>query len=195
MYTFPESIITPAALINDSINTDMLSLVFGPRPGYVNKSDFLPKYNLYNIYRISSSLYKIINEKFPGCNESHQFSILPGIGDGGITILCVFYNNGCSIRLQNGEDLLFTNYFVFTVPSDIVYYLLSICNNFNVDVQNVSLILSGLIEKDSILYKEIYKYFLSVSFLSSSTQYTCQEGFNDYPQHYFNYLFEIATCV
>jgi hypothetical protein len=195
IYTLPQSILTPAAMLDESQTGNMLSLVFGPGNKDVNRIDFIAKYDIYNVYRIPVGINKIVTEKFPSCKHYHQFSVLPDCKGMNIRILCIFYNNGLSISLHKDQNLIFTNYFTFSVPEDISYYILSICNNFDIDVQNVHLILAGLIEKDSILYKEMYKYFLEISFLKSSDNYTCTEGFEDYPPHYFNHLFEIAACV
>lgn len=195
IYTLPESILTPTTLMKEEYNHRMLSLIFGHCNGCIHKFDLVQGQEIYNVYRIPASLSKIITEKFPSCTEHHQFSLLQNPDEAHTTILCIFYNSGCSIRLQKGHEIILANYFAFATPTDVVYYLLSICKHFTIEVQQVHLVLAGLIEKDSILYKEIYKFFLEIYFLKPSIKYTCHEAFNNYPQHYFNHLFQMAECV
>jgi hypothetical protein len=53
---------------------------------------------------------------------------------------------------------------------------------------------SGLIEKDSVLYKEIYKYFETIDFASLPAAYTYVEGITRQPPHYFSHIFAIDSC-
>ena len=167
-WLLPESILTPGPLFKDGYKSEMLSVLFGPGDAPVCKTDFLPQNNIHNTYRVAGDLHAIVVNKFPGCRQGHQFSMLPEIdcGEGqGISLLCIFYNAGFAIQLKNAGQLIFVNYFNYNAPEDVSYYLLSICKNFEADPEKINLVLAGLVEKESVLYRELYKYFVNVSFL------------------------------
>jgi hypothetical protein len=72
---------------------------------------------------------------------------------------------------------------------DVVYYLLNICQKFGLSQEATHLSLSGLIDKDSALFKDIYQYFSDISF---------NEGVSlndDYPAHYFTSIYQLAACA
>jgi hypothetical protein len=196
IWALPESILTPDSVFDENNNTKMLSLVFGPSNTSTYRADILPKNNIHNVYRVNSTIYNFFKDTFPNCQEYHQFTILPQVNYANDTsLLCIFYNSGFCIQVQKDAEPIFVNYFDYAVPEDISYYLLSICKNFNFDAENVTLVLSGLIEKESILYRALYKYFLKVSFFNFSSKYTCHGDFENYPKHFFNHLFAMAACV
>ena len=55
--------------------------------------------------------------------------------------------------------------------------------------------LSGMIDEYSLLYTELYKYFLLLVFDELPAQYQYPEELNKYPAHYFSHLFAVALCV
>jgi Protein of unknown function (DUF3822) len=76
----------------------------------------------------------------------------------------------------------------YTAPEDIVYYLLRIVQQFALSAEEVTVILSGLIDKESALYKELYQYFLQIELRSVSW------NTGDYPAHFFSSLNDLARC-
>ncbi len=196
IWILPESILTPASLFKESHKNEMLSLVFGPGESHAYLTDSMPKSNMHNVYRVDHAFNNLLCDKYPGMQQYHQFSILPEINQkDGMSLLCIFYNSGVSIQVQKNGKIIFANYFNYTAPQDVSYYLLSICTNFDINVEEINVILAGLIEKESILYRELYNYFLHISFLNFSDKYLCNEEFKGYPQHFFSHLFATAICV
>ena len=80
-------------------------------------------------------------------------------------------------------------------PEDVAYYLLHLCESFEVVVNDTTVHLNGMISEDSNLYNEISKYFLNIQFESLPAGITYPEAMNEYPAHYFSHLFAIAPCV
>jgi hypothetical protein len=51
--------------------------------------------------------------------------------------------------------------------------------------------LSGLIDKQSALYKELYQYFINIEFSEAGWNMAGTE----YPAHFFTSLNDLAQCV
>jgi hypothetical protein len=85
--------------------------------------------------------------------------------------------------------------FQYKVPEDAAYHLLNVCERFEVKANDTVLHLNGMIDPDSNLYNELYKYFLQTAFGTLPEIFTYNEEIKKYPEHYFSHLFELAACV
>jgi hypothetical protein len=123
----------------------------------------------------------------------HQYSILikklPGSGN---ELNVIFYPNKIVAVLSKGGRLQIAQTFKFQTPEDVVYHLLNVCHQF--DAMQVNVELSGMIEKDSNMFKEVSKYFLT-TFTGLPPAFNYPEEIMEKPSHYFSHLFSIALCV
>ena len=94
--------------------------------------------------------------------------------------------------IKNGKHQLI-NSFNYHTPEDVSYILLNICHHF--DINNIKLEISGLLEVNSSLYNEIYKFFTDIEFTKLLTEATYSEEITSFPSHYFNNIFTIDSCV
>jgi hypothetical protein len=85
--------------------------------------------------------------------------------------------------------------FTYSSPEDVLYYLLKICKEFDMSQQEVKLSISGLIEKDSSIYRELYKYFIYPDFEILPDGISLADALNKYPDHYYSSISKLATCV
>lgn len=155
-------------------------------------SEAITEWQIYNIYAVSSEIHKWVNEKFPAARFWHQYSInIKSSHAGTDDFLYVdFQNEKFVITFFSKRILLVVQSFEYYTPGDVIYYLLKTCSQFSITQQEVYLKLSGLIDKDSALYKELYQYFLKVEFNNASWDKT-----GEYPAHYFTALNDLAKCV
>lgn len=87
--------------------------------------------------------------------------------------------------------LLLSQSYVYTTPGDVLFYLLKICEVFHLSQETVQIAISGLVDEQSALYKELYDYFLHVQFVCP--QWLIPENI-DYPGHYFTTLNQLMLC-
>jgi len=87
------------------------------------------------------------------------------------------------------NKLLLIERFEYTTPNDVLYQLLKICNEYSLSQYETQLAVSGLVDKDSALYKELYSYFIKIDFNNATWSHA------DYPTHFFTVLNEIAKCA
>ncbi|MBI3883668.1 MAG: DUF3822 family protein [Sphingobacteriales bacterium] len=196
IYAFNESMLVPYQFNGVAVNEEMLALVFGNGNDKIIKSDFIARHNVYNIYQVPGLINSLINKKFQQANFTHQYTAFPNIYKMEGNHLCTIFgaNNMAVMLLKDGKLQMVQN-FKYKQPEDAVYYLLSICNGFDVDTNNVIVHLNGMIDKNSALYKEIYDYFLTIEFATMPDTFSYTEAITEYPAHFFSHLFAIASCV
>ena len=98
------------------------------------------------------------------------------------------------VILREGK-LLLCQTFAYTTPDDVLYYLLKCCQHLSLSQQQTKIFLSGLIEKDSVLYRELYKYFIHLEFESLASDIKLAEELSAHPNHYYSSISKLAACV
>ncbi|MGG9972146.1 DUF3822 family protein [Ferruginibacter sp. SUN002] len=196
IYVFSESILAPKALTDIATNKEMLELVYGDFADKAIRSDFMYKQNVQNIYRIPTVIDNAVSNQFPTATITHLYSVLPDVVSNKENVLYTIFSPKLiiAILVKDGKLQIVQN-FRYQTAEDAAYYLLSICNNFEADINQTNLILTGMIDVSSPLYAELYKYFLNTSFGTLPDQFQYSDEIKNYPAHYFSHLFSIAACV
>jgi len=148
---------------------------------------------MYNCYRIPTSTYEALQSQFPHAGNMHQYSLLlkePATLENKLCI--IFYTRKIVVSLIKDEKYQLINSYNYHSPEDVGYILLNLCRQF--DIQNIRIEVSGLLEENSALYKELYKFFTDISFKILSEKTIVSEEIAKYPSHYFSYLFAIDSC-
>lgn len=191
MYSFAESVLIPFALYSSLENENVINLVHGDMQSNTSiLTDLVTESGVYNAYRISAPIFNVFKSNFPGAENMHQYTVLlqqPRLKEDRLSI--IFYPQRIVIKLDKKGSTELINSFSYTATEDVSYILLNTCKQF--DVENIPLEVSGLIEKDSALYKEIYKYFETIYMTSLPAGYNYTEEITQQPSHYFAHLFAI----
>lgn len=196
IYDYTPSVMVPDQYMSGNENRAMLELVYGDQRDAVIRNDYLSRHWIHNIYSIPSPVDAVMTRYFSWATCSHLFSLLPDIiQSGGNHLYCILDTEQLTVLLQKDGKLQLTQHFSFKTPEDVAYHLLNICTNFEVNVKEVSVHITGMIDADSALYKELYKYFLNIIFEGLPAAFQYPEQINEYPAHYFSHLFAIAACV
>jgi hypothetical protein len=85
---------------------------------------------------------------------------------------------------------LFQNY-PYATPADVLFYILSVCEAQLVSPAEVSVVLTGLLEKDSALFKELWQYFAHIELREA--EFMADDL--PFPQHYFTTLNDLLLCA
>jgi Protein of unknown function (DUF3822) len=195
-WSFPESILVPAELMNTDRNLNMLNLVFGDVKQGSIRSDFLYKHNLHNVYRIPQTAIDIISTCLPVSTQTHLFTTIVNRDlPKGNHLFTVFYSNSLTIMLCREGKLQVVQNFIYNNSDDCVFHLLNVCKGFDVQRDSVILHINGMIDEQSGLYAAIYKYFLNIEFDILPEDFTYHESIKDHPPHFFSHLFALAACV
>lgn len=194
VYSLPQSVLIPFHMYNRENSSDIVNLMQGDlRQNETLLSDVITTQSMYNCYRISTSTYEALQSQFPQAESMHQYSLLlkePATSENKLCI--IFYTRKIIVSLIKDEKYQLVNSYSYRSPEDVGYILLNLCRQF--DIQNIRLEVSGLLEENSALYKELYKFFTDINFKVFSEDSVVSEEIAKYPSHYFSYLFAIDSC-
>lgn len=195
-WCFDENILIPTAYFDAGNAKAMLDLVYGDASQAVVQNEIVLAQDIRLVYRIPVAVKNIVNNWFPFSIQSHQSSLLINIEKEKKDLLyCNFYPNSFTVLLRKHGQLQAIQNFEFATPEDAVYHLLNVCRSFEADATSILLTLSGMIDANSNLYNELYKYFLNIEFASLPANFSYIAEINNYPKHYFSNLFATALCV
>jgi hypothetical protein len=196
VFAFSNALLIPYEFHNNAANKAMFELVYGDTHDNILKSDLRFQHNFCNIYEVPRLVNSIVTTKFPTANFTHQYSLLPDIiKQSGNHLYAIFGEQDVTAMLLKEGKIQIIQNFKFTAPEDVTYYLLGICENFGLNINETILHLSGRITTDSNLFKEIDAYFLQIEYTTLPKAFSYTEELKQYPAHLFSHLFATASCV
>lgn len=199
IYHYMDSNLLPEKLFHIELNKPVTELVFGNAHKGLLLSEKIPGWNVYNIYRIPREAHALMQQKFAAGKYWHYYTILlSGIeretsGNGVLKVIVASDRIVVAVFKKNNLQLIQT--YQYDTPDDVSYFLLSLCERFGLDNQEVVLNISGLLDEQSILYQELFKYFLHIEWEATAPGSRLHEAFDAYPAHYFSPLLNMALCV
>ncbi|MEP6951188.1 MAG: DUF3822 family protein [Ginsengibacter sp.] len=194
MYSFEECVLIPFSLYNSRENTNVLNLIHGDfQSNFSVLTDVITKSEIYNIYRVPAPVLNMVKSKFPYAINRHQYSVLlnqvPAEGD---KLSVIFYPKKVVMMLNKNGATQFINTFSYDTADDVLYILLNACQQF--EAYDIPVEISGMVEMNSPLTKEIYNHFSSVGFSELPAGSNYSEEITRHPTHYFSYLFAVDSC-
>lgn len=196
-YDSCESVFVPSSVYNNDDIQLQLQVIYGKDVQTAVVSENLPEWNLYNVYRLPAKLRNDVQMKFVNGNSLHFYSVmLKNFKSQGSSSMAVdFRTDDFTVMIFREGKVLLARSFSYTAPEDILYYLLKICNELGLSRQELIVTLSGLIEKDSAIYRELYKYFIHLEFDGLYGQVKLAEELKAHPDHYYSSISKLAACV
>ena len=197
-YSFPQSVTVPSRYYNFGDSKKMLQLMHGNEQEDAVLVEHLPEWQMYNVYEVPKPVHGWISRRFHSGKYWHSYSSvlnnLPA-GAGDDVFLIDFKTGQFSVIVIKSGKFQLAQTFAYTEPADVLYYLLKICNEFALSQKDIKLVLSGFLEKQSSLYRELYNYFVWVSFQEIPDFIKLSHKFKEYPAYFFSSLFNLASCV
>lgn len=184
----------PSASYNAGDAESFLKTLSGVHEGCRIVSELIPEWQLYNCYAVDNNLWEWINMIFPFAKYRHSNTLMlknSGAASVDGCILVDFGTTSFSVMATAGTKLLMTKKADYSTPEDVLFVLLKVCSQYNLSQADVSLKLSGLIDRQSALYKELYQYFINIEFREAGWNI----GHTDYPSHFFTSLNDLVQCA
>ncbi len=151
--------------------------------------------NIKLVYRVPCNVYDTFSNLFAKSIFMHSTSIqINNFKNQQNFITCIVYNGYVKLILFKEKMLQIVQYFDYSTPIEVSYHILNVCSQFNVEVANVALQVSGNIEPKSSLYEELYKYFLNISILPIPIAIQLAPTMQNLPTYYYNALTNLALC-
>jgi hypothetical protein len=189
---FPQSLLVPAQFSKG--RHPFLDTIYD-QPSQKYFRDSIPEWQLITTYLMPASIFNLIAERFSSVQYFHAHTPVLKVYNGFTSndqIDIHFGTQHFRIVVRKDKQVQLAQTYSYKTHLDVVYYLLKICYEFHLEQTEVLLIVSGLIDKDSAMYNELHSYFLNLHF-AEAPSYSVPE--NDYPQHYFTSLYNLAACV
>ena len=195
-YDFKESLLVPEVHYKASTVEAMLNLVYAVDAENDFKTEVVNGHSVINVYAVHKKIEAVLSRQFPGAIIHHATSLqLENIFTDDTCMHCIFFHNSIKVFLFNGAALQLVQQFNYNTPVDASYHLLNCCQQSNFDPATVTLMLSGMIDEESKLYTELYRYFLKIEFEKTSNEIELHDRIKFYPSHFFSHLTGLAPCV
>jgi Protein of unknown function (DUF3822) len=194
LYSYPECVLMPFELYHSQENKNVLKLIYGDMDMHTAVlTDIITDQRMYSIYRVPATVMNMFQTQYGDCKNQHLYTVLlKQFLPKEDKMLVFFFPGNIIVKLNKGGKTGLINSYQYSTPTDIAYMLLNICRQ--AQVENIPLEIGGLIEKDSVLFKELYKYFHDIYFtaLPEANQYS--EAISRQHTHYFSPIFAVNTC-
>ncbi len=187
------SVLTPAALFREESAAIMLKTFHPVNGAAVVMNEEVKGMQVYNTYAVDKHEQELLSRRFGTFFLQHNYSLVIG----NVTadsekgqVELIFNTDEFSLLAFAGGRLLLAQQFPYSSPDDVLYYLLKTIQQFGLSQQETELSLSGLVDRESALFRELYQYFLKIRFREANWQTPAHE----YPAHYFTTLNDLARC-
>jgi len=186
----PQSILVPQKRFNGEYG--LLDVTYD-QPAQQYFHDSIAEWQLINTYSMPSTIFNLLST-LPSPKYYHVYTPSLKIYNGftGASQVSVHFNTQTfRVLVKKEGNIHLAQTYSYKTPLDVVYYLLKIFSEFGLDQKETYLILSGLVQEDSALYKELYSYFQNLHF-AHAPQIALPA--NDHPHHFFLSIYNLAAC-
>lgn len=189
---FPQALLYPIKYFKRDYSA--LQLVYD-LPAQAYFYDTIAEWQMVNAYAVPERVYDSLTDAFSKVQFLHCYTPAIKIYNGYVADnqLAVHFNGPYfQVLLKKDLSVHLAQTYSYQSPADVVYYLLKICLEFGLSQQEVFLILSGLVEKDSSIYTELQQYFINIHF---TQQPEISLPKNPHPHYFFTSIYNLAACV
>jgi hypothetical protein len=175
----------------------LLNTMFGLNGTTAKISESIAEWQLYNVYAVPEKVHNLITKKFVTGKYWHQYtlSIKNGKhGNGYSSLLIDMRKDDFTLLAIANNKILLAQTFLYSTPEDVLYYLLKVCQQFDLSQKEVHISLSGLVDKQSALYRELHQYFLQIEFRDATWTIPASAN-NENPAHFFTLLNDLSKCA
>ena len=197
------SLIVPAAVFREASCESVFDLHFGDHQGYRVMWHHLRKTENFCVFAIEENLFASIQKKYQRVIWMNQASPLI---ENNITRLRLnnekpahtihvnMYSDFFDLMCCSGDKLLLYNSFRFKSANDIVYFVLSVFEQYRLNQESTHVIFSGIIEKDNLAIIKLKKFISLVYFESRNSAFNYFYKFQDIQSHHFYNLLNSLEC-
>ena len=188
----------PAQKFEESLATDFLHVAHGAMDNMVvMHSKIGPNASLVNVFGVPVNLIKELENRFRHFHVHHTWANILKILDNRnyqhvpCFMYVQFYNTYfVAVVIKNGK-LQFIQNFIYDSPEDVLYQLLNITNQLNLDATELQLEVCGIIDANFKLFRELTSYFKNIVSNKPSIA-NVLINVEEYPGHYFSPFFNLA---
>jgi hypothetical protein len=195
-YHYRRNVLVPMMYYDSDQEKTLLDGMHGAGVDMNVISEKVNEWQFHNVYAVPAEVLEWINRKFPTNKSRHHITLaiksMPA--EFADRLLVDIHTTEFSFIAIKENKLLVAETHPYSSPEDILYFLLKTCHQFSLSQEKVQLLVSGLLEKESQLYREMYQFFINIDFREQEWRIE-QTGEEVYPAHYFTSLNDLAKCA
>lgn len=105
-------------------------------------------------------------------------------------VFCNIRGHGLQVFVFDRGQLAYYNYFNFSKPSDLLYYVLLAYKQFDLNPIHIPLNISGTLAEDSEIYRLLQRYFRTIALLKPEPGLILPPEAQNLPAHFW---FDVST--
>jgi len=194
-----EAVLIPGKHFNKQVAEDFLTIGFGePHKQVMRYNEFHHDTEDITVaFRLQEQVPDQINRRLIMVEFHHVYIKMAehllkkdiSVGD---IIKVQFYYKHIIVGVRKQGKLQLVQYFDYQTAEDVLYHLLHICQEFDLQTNKVMLEISGIVDLQSALYTTLEKYFDQIG-LEEINQQQLSPDFQQYPSHYLAPFFNLAV--
>lgn len=161
----------------------------------------LENLGIYTVYSLPGKLLNEIQTVFADATISHVSGILlesiylnyKNLMNAGKIFLNV-RDEAFDMAIFNGRQLSFFNSFPLRTQEDLVYFVIFVMEQQNLNPEEIPVVLMGDIEHQPGLFDLLFKYVRNVDFAARNGNFRYSAVLNDIPSHRYYTLFNCLQC-
>jgi hypothetical protein len=183
--------IVPNVFLAETTADEHLSFLFGSNDGFmVNQIRLFNDNQCTLVYRYPQSLSQAMAHiKLAPVGHSDQWLLQRSLQQNGLH--CFIDPVRVKVHYINNNQLVYTGSSDYTNQHDILYFLLAVCNQYQIDRHAVDVLLNGFVSPTSALYKTLFDYFLN---LHMAEQELSSSDTEELPAYFYSTLKYLVTC-
>ncbi len=192
--------LVPISYFDEAQKAEYFKFNHQPEPNSKVLSSVLHHIATVNVFAYPERLYATLQELFPTVLFSHSSSVFIEnivIDSAKWTQSKCYININSSflnIGIARNKKLEFYNSFSFKEYSDIVYYILSVLEQFKLSPENTDIYLASSIEKHDEMFGFLNNYLNTSKFIRPTDKFTYSYIFDELHLTRFSNLFNLASC-
>ena len=197
-YNCEEALVIPDEKFNPSAAEDFLSLIYGEKNDFDIKHDTLSGTGLVNAYRIPKSLHDAIGRRFVLYRPAHSYSpilhrVLTREKLPEYLVQIHFYSKHIIVVYVMNGQLQLVQSFKYHSAADILYYLVTLQQQYQLPESEGHLEICGMLDSDSVSQKQLQKLFGNISFHSVEKDKDFLDAVSLYPSYYFTPFYKLGV--
>ena len=201
VYNFPECSLIPEPLFTTDGGSAIIDALHGNLQKGMILTEKIPWWELFTAYRISPDLHHLLQENFPAGKYWHYYSLMLKSYkmfdwmDKEDCLKVIFYADKMVVLAIRQGRIQLVQTFLYQDTRDVAYYLLNCCRQLGLSQDGVRLLVGGLIDRQSTLSSELFKYFVHVHFEEIDESIKVTDELKELPLHYFSSILKMAVCA
>ena len=197
-YQIPEALVMPEQHFSQAAAQDFLEQIYGESITTQTFSEKLAApLHMVVIYRLNNKLTEWVHGQFMGAESHHTYahllntSLAKPIAENPF-VQIQFFEKHLLLIVFKHKKLQLIQTFNYTEQEDVLYYILSIAQQFELDPTISQLEICGELDKQSLIAQQFPKLFRSIHWDSSKPNGVFSSVTTAFPSHYFTPYYNLA---